>query len=141
MSSEDNTVRTRADQILAAFETFHANNPDVWPLFQKFALAVIATGRKHYSSNAIFERIRWHVEIETVGDTVKLNDHFRAYYARMFHLAYPEHDGFFRNRRLISEERSAAENDVQVFDLGPPGAETTITEKLQRILNAYPAMA
>jgi hypothetical protein len=126
--------RTRADQILTAFENFHKKNPDVWRLFKKFALQVVSTDRKYYSAKAIFERIRWHVEIENRGDEVKLNNNFTAYYARLFHLAYPEYDGFFRNRKLISENIGAYEQDIQVFDSGLPGSEDSITARLQALL-------
>ena len=127
--------QTRTNQLLDAFAEFHANNPDVWMLFQRFALAVIQADRKHYSANAIFERIRWHIEIDTHGSEVKLNNNHRAYYARMFHLAYPHHEGFFRNRRLCSEGIKAHENDVQVFNSGPPTEEEAITRRLEDILN------
>lgn len=126
---------TRAEQILKAFEVFHSAHPEVWFLFKKFALQAISTGRAHYSSNAIFERIRWHVEIENRGDEVKLNNNFRAYYARLFHLAYPNYDGFFRNRKLLSEGVDSYEHDIQVFDFGPPGPEDSITAGLMRILS------
>ena len=125
---------TRTDQLLNAFAGFHHHNPGVWLLFQRFALDVISSGLTNYSSNAIFERIRWHIEIETKSDEVKLNNNFRAYYARMFHLAYPQSEGFFRNRRLISGDVAAHSNDVQVFNSGPPGEEETITERLAHIL-------
>ena len=93
-------IRTRADQILDAFEKFHAKNPEVWKLFLRFSIQAHETGRLHYSSNAIFERIRWHIEIEIKGEEVKLNNNFRAHYARMFHLYRPDINGFFRNRKL-----------------------------------------
>jgi hypothetical protein len=86
-----------------AFEVFHSKNPEVWELFKKFTFNVIETGRKHYSVNAIFERIRWHTDIETEGDRFKLSNNHRAYYARHFHEQYPEHDGFFKIKQLRSE--------------------------------------
>lgn len=97
---------TRADQILSAFLAFHAENPDVWTLFERFALGAIEAGRDHYSAKAVVERIRWHVEIETRGDEMKINNNFTAHFARMFHLAHPNHDGFFRNRKLLSTSTS-----------------------------------
>jgi len=54
--------RTRTDQLLDAFIAFHENHPGVWVLFQRFALDARRAGRKNYSSNAIFERIRWHID-------------------------------------------------------------------------------
>lgn len=130
--------RTRTDQILDAFAKFHAENSEVWALFQRFALNVIASGRANYSANAIFERIRWHTEIETNSAEVKLSNNFRAYYARMFHLAHPNHDGFFRNRKLRSEESDASDTDVQVFNTEPPSEEEAINNRLKDILENPP---
>lgn len=107
---------TRADQIEAAFRRFHVDNPNVWVLFERFTFEAIAAGMTSYSSAAIFERIRWHVDIETRdADPVKLNNNYRAYYARLFHRRHPGHAGFFRNREQTSKERPAADPDRQFF--------------------------
>lgn len=120
----------RADQIFKAFVQFHAENPAVWTLFERFALAAIAAGRSHYSANSIFERIRWHVDIETTGKEVRLNNNFRAYYARMFHAKHPDHSEFFRNRRRTSEDDEASVHDKQVFIGEKPGDETELLGRL-----------
>jgi len=83
---------------------FHTKNPKVWEMFKKFTFDVIDSGRKNYSVNAIFERIRWHTDIETKGDNFKLSNNHRAYYARHFNELYPEYDDFFRVRELRSEK-------------------------------------
>lgn len=111
-------VKTRADQIRARFERFHAANPQVWELFKKFTFQLIAAGRAHYSSDAIMQRIRWHTDVETVGEPVKINDHYTAFYARMFHKEFPAHDGFFRNRVQTSKNVAAYREDVAYFDSG-----------------------
>ena len=129
------TARPRADQILDAFVVFHENNPDVWDLFQRFALQAINAGSNHHSAHAIIHRIRWEVEIETKSaDDLKINNNHFPYYARLFHLAFPSHDGFFRNRKLTSEDISASENDAKVFTTGAPGPEERITAKLTMML-------
>lgn len=110
--------KTRHDQIRERFEKFHAENPQVWELFKKFTFQLIRVGHKHYSSDAIVQQIRWHTAVETVGEVTKVNDHYRAYYARMFHREFPEHDGFFRNRVQKSKDEAARENDVAFYDSG-----------------------
>jgi hypothetical protein len=86
------------------FEEFHSNNPKVWDLFKMFSFDVIRTGRKHYSVNAIFERIRWHTDIETKSkNSFKLSNNHRAYYARKFNSEFPDHTNFFKTKRLRSE--------------------------------------
>lgn len=107
--------KTRADQILREFRKFHEANPRVWELFKKFSIEASNSGRSHYSAKAIFERIRWHIEIETKGSDLKLNNNYTAYYARLFHLDQPELDGFFRVRKLVSQEKIADGRDRQVF--------------------------
>ena len=99
----------KTEKLKVAWWNWHRANPHVWDLFVKYTFQVIATGRDHYSVNAIFERIRWHTDIETNGDIFKISNNHRAYYARYFHHCYPEHDGFFRTAKLRSEE----ELDVQ----------------------------
>lgn len=127
--------KTRADQIFEAFVEFFQANPSVWRLFKQFTFDAINAGRENYSSNAIFERIRWHVDIDinTPGE-LKLNNNFRAYYARLFHLAYPKHSGFFRNRKRTSENVDAYGDDIQEF-VGPDaGPETQLNAKLKTLL-------
>ena len=91
---------------------WHKENPHVWELFVKFTLEAINAGRTHYSSKAVFERIRWHTEIETRGDIFKIGNNHTAYYARYFHHCYPKHDGFFRIRELRSENGVYLEHEA-----------------------------
>jgi len=81
-----------------AFLEFDRANPEVWRLFVRFTFQVIRSGRRHYGAKAVFERIRWHVALETTEVDFKLNNNFTAYYARKFHEEYPEHAGFFHTR-------------------------------------------
>lgn len=108
-------TQTRADQIDAAFRRFHVDNPHVWTLFERFALQVIARGFENYSADAIFHRIRWHIDIETTDAACKLNNNFTPYYARLFHRRHPEHSGFFRNRVQKSQQKPAVDPDKQFF--------------------------
>jgi len=106
------TKTTRHAELDAAFREFHEANPDVWRLFVRFTFDVIRRGFKHYSSKSIFERIRWHTDIETVIQTgeikdFKLNNNYTAAYARLFGQTYPEHAGFFRLRKRTSKSRPA----------------------------------
>jgi hypothetical protein len=83
-----------------AFNRFHAANPHVYQLLLHFAREVRAAGFEHYSTDALFHRVRWHVDIETSdSDGFKLNDHFTAYYARLLNRE-PGLRGFFRTREL-----------------------------------------
>ena len=92
------------------FMKFHSENPHVYELFKKYTNAAIATGRGNYSAYAIFERIRWHQDIETRDDLgFKLNNNHRPYYARLFAAQYPKKSGFFRTRQLLSQRPKQSE--------------------------------
>ena len=91
------------------FEVYDAENPHIWAAFVRFTYQAINRGYSNFSAKAVVERIRWHTKIETipvVGEPLiedrdlKLNNNYPAYYARKFHAAYPQHDGFFRTREL-----------------------------------------
>src|SRR5210317_948462 len=80
---------------------FHKQNPHVYELFEQFTFQVINAGFENYSANAVFERIRWHTDIETRSNGgFKLSNNHRAYYARYFHHCNPEYDGFFRTKAI-----------------------------------------
>ena len=86
------------------FESFHRANPAVYRIFKKFAFEAINKGRQHLGARMIWNRIRWYTSVETcAGDGFKLNNNHSPYYARMFMRDYPQHDGFFRTRRVQGE--------------------------------------
>lgn len=85
------------------FNQYNLNNPHVYNLFTKYANEVIGAGHERYSSKAIFERIRWHLSIETKGDKFKLNNNYTAYYARKYIQDNPSRRDLFETR----ERRSA----------------------------------
>ena len=84
----------------AKFREFHRNNPEIYAKIKDYVSEAIDAGYTQYSIKAIFERIRWHEEIETRGSPFKLNNAFHAYYARLFHKEHPELRGFFRTSTL-----------------------------------------
>lgn len=82
------------------FERFHAENPQVYALFKRFAFEAIDAGNTRLSAGLIFERIRWETSVVTRGDQYKLNDIYEPYYSRLFMAEFPEHGEFFKTRRL-----------------------------------------
>jgi len=80
------------------FEKFDKKNPHVWELFVKFAFQSINKGFSHYGAKTIFEAIRYHCDITTIGSEFKLNNNYTAYYARKFHKAFPLYGNFFETR-------------------------------------------
>ena len=103
----DNDNRPPLNKWEAKWRQFHAENPGVYELVKRFAYEAIAKDRNHYSIMTVIQRIRWHTEIETTGDTFKINNNFAPYYARLFHADHPKHDGFFKTRMLTSSGGNA----------------------------------
>ena len=93
---------SRADDIQTRFETFHAANPEVYRLFNRFAHEAIVSGHARMSADLILHRIRWYTMVETVGDTFKVNDHWTSRYARMWMERNPDYPNFFELRELKS---------------------------------------
>ena len=99
---------TRHEQLKIACIEFHKAHPEVWQMFVRFTFDRISRGFKNYSVNAIFERIRWETDTVRNDDSqFKLNNNYRAFYARAFMKKYPEHEGFFRLREQISKSLPA----------------------------------
>ena len=79
------------------FNYYDAENPEVWELFERFALEA-AQYRGNYSANAIFQRIRWETMIQKKG-SFKVNNNWSKHYAHKFMVKYPQYVGFFRTRQ------------------------------------------
>ena len=86
------------------FWRFHYTNPHVYELFKKYAYEVMRSGHRHYGTNAIINRMRWHMDIETLdsngNDNFKINNNYASRYSRLLALNEPMFRGFFRNRKL-----------------------------------------
>lgn len=76
------------------FVKFHQQFPQVYVMFERFALHLLNRGRTKIGSKMIIERIRWEVTVNSRDvDGFKINNNYTAYYARMFmdnHKEYPE---------------------------------------------------
>lgn len=95
---EENTIRK-------AFESFHAAHPEVYALFERFALEGIAVGMELLGAGAVWERMRWETAVGTRapdGTKYRLNNNYRAYYAREFMARHPEYPEVFATRKVRS---------------------------------------
>ena len=110
-------MKTRYEEMEEAAVKFHKENPKVWEYFVKFTFEVIERGFSKYSVNGVFERIRWETYQADVDgrSTFKLNNNYRAFFARWFMDLYPEYSGFFRLRAMPSELQLAR----NLPELGP----------------------
>lgn len=72
--------------------------PEVWREFEAMALRLIADGKKAGAID-ILARIRWERVVEQKAE-FKCNNTDAPYYARIFALKYPQHNGFFEFRKV-----------------------------------------
>jgi hypothetical protein len=86
------------------FEAFHRANPHVYRLLDRLAHDWIAsTGRHKLGIGALFERARWELALQTTDPDFKLNNDYRAFYARLLMLNHPELRGLFDLRDSVAD--------------------------------------
>lgn len=76
---------------------FHVRNPQVMRMAVDIARYVKGRGLKRYGIGAIWEILRFRA-LETLGDKYKLNNSYRAWYARAIMKGYPDLEGFLSTR-------------------------------------------
>jgi hypothetical protein len=89
----------------AKFIEFHNENPIVYQLWDRFTREAMTRGHKRVGAALIMERIRWETSINLIdarpdGGKLKINDHHKAYYSRMWMANNPEHRGLFETRTV-----------------------------------------
>jgi hypothetical protein len=88
-----------ADLIERAFIKFHDDNPWVYVRLRDMALHMKRSGRDSYGIAPLFEALRYEYDLQTISnDGLKLNNNYKALYARMIAKQEPELVEFFRMR-------------------------------------------
>jgi hypothetical protein len=73
------------------FEAFHRENPHVYEVLVMLTRQwVNGTGRPRIGIGALYERARWELAITTNDPDYRLNNNFRAFYARLIMYLNPE---------------------------------------------------
>lgn len=80
------------------FLRFHELNPHVYSTIVEISLGLQKHGLKRTGISMVFERMRWMWAMQTRGDDYKLNNNYRAFYARMVMDEHPKLQGFFETR-------------------------------------------
>jgi hypothetical protein len=93
-------VPEQGETIQAAFERFHAANPQVYSNLVALARQQKAFGRDHVGIGMLFEVLRWQHSLQTTGDDFLLNNNFRSRYARLIQQREPELAAMFNVREL-----------------------------------------
>jgi hypothetical protein len=92
------------DEVSAArFAEYHAENPQVYEVLRRFALEAKRAGRERLSIGALFERVRWETSVDGNGDSFKVNNSHRSFYARLLMAQEPDLRGFFETRRAKAD--------------------------------------
>ena len=84
------------------FDEWLRENPNIVPLFLRYARDARESGLKHYGIGALTERVRWHVRVETKGDDFKINNNWRSRLARELARRDPSLKDFFEFRKLTA---------------------------------------
>lgn len=92
-----------AKNVAEKFVGYHRDNPKVFTLLEEYADQLKARGINRYSIKALFERIRWHIDVETIGDQFKLNNNYHSCYVRLLIAKRPEYSAMFETRRSPGE--------------------------------------
>jgi len=96
------------DKIARDFWIYHATHPEVYVLFNKFALEMMTRGYPVGSAKLIIERIRWETMMNPTminddGLPLKLTNNFTCMYARLWEQAH----GFEYFRKRVRKANTA----------------------------------
>lgn len=93
------TINARGLTLDQQFEQFHQANPHVYAALRRLALDAARRGRK-LGIAMIFEVLRWQYAMHTTdaASEFKLNNNYRAFYARLLMDSEPELANYFETR-------------------------------------------
>ena len=87
------------DAMTEKFRLFHAENAHIEKELASRAMELQARGHQRCGMGMLFEVMRWSHMLKTNTDEpFKLNNNYRAYYARVIEADYPSLKGFFTKR-------------------------------------------
>ena len=81
------------------FLKFHADNPQVYEALHKLAVDLVERGQRKFGISMIYEVLRWQHAMRTTDPKFKLNNDFRAGYARLLMANDQRLCGVFETRR------------------------------------------
>lgn len=94
------------DTIESKFREFHRDHPEVYRQLVSLARQWMSAGHRKLGIATLFEKLRWewHVNGLMDDDGFKLNNNYRALYARKIMAENPDLDGIFETRALATEK-------------------------------------
>lgn len=96
---------TEDDDTAKRFEQFHQDNPLVYETLCRLAREWLArTGRRKLGIGQLTERCRWEIALRTNDPEYKINNNYRAYYARLMMANESDLDDLFDTRSSAADE-------------------------------------
>lgn len=80
------------------FEAYHARNPHVYRAIVRMARDLRRKGVTRWGIANLVEKLRFDYAVMTDGDEFRLNNNYRAFYARLIMQNEPDLAGFFELR-------------------------------------------
>lgn len=68
--------------LMERYAEFDSLNPHVWKSIERIAMSMLDRGFKRISIAMIFELLRYDYTVQTKGDSYKLSNNLKAFYAR-----------------------------------------------------------
>lgn len=78
------------DPLEAAFTEFHRANPQVFEEIRRRVRRLLEKGITRIGIATVYESMRYDYMLATSGDSYRLNNSYRAYYARLLRKVDPE---------------------------------------------------
>ncbi len=96
------------------FIRFNKNNPKVFHKIVELADRQRQI-RNHYSIEIIMNVVRYHTDLDGKGDPFKVNNNYKAYYARMY-MEYRKCPGFFETRSPSLADDYDYTSDISYYE-------------------------
>lgn len=105
------------DQIAAKFAEFHNTHPWVYRRLRELALGLRNSGVRHYGISGLYETLRYEASLNCKDkEGFKLNNDYRALYARELARDEPELKDFFQFRLRKARGTQSVQPKVDAWD-------------------------
>lgn len=105
------------DRIAAKFAEFHSAHPWVYRRLKELALGLRNSGVRHYGISGLYETLRYEASLNCKDkEGFKLNNDYRALYARELARDEPELKDFFKFRLRKARGTQSVRPEVDAWD-------------------------
>jgi len=106
-----------SDRIAIKFAEFHEDHPWVYTRLKELALNLRRSGVRHYGISGLYETLRYEASMKSKDEEgFKLNNNFRALYARMLAQNEPGLAEFFKFRLRKPRGTQGMSPEVNAWD-------------------------